>query len=97
MRGSIYMSRYTGYTAGGFYIDESWQSNDGLVNEVSAKAPIGAPSTDYEESNMIKPGVWNVMPTTSGDHMSLQGGLTKRRNVKPFYLKLAGIISSLDP
>lgn len=95
VKGSTYMSRYTGTTAGGFSIDESWQQNDGLVNTVSAGAPIGAPSADYVEGMDINPGVWNVMPVTTGDHMSLQGGLTKRVNVKPFYLKLVKMLSDL--
>ncbi len=93
LKGATYISRYTGYTKGGFYIDESWQANDGLVNEVSARAPIGAPSVEYSVGQQVKPGVWIVMPTVKGDHMSLQGGLTKRVNVKPFYLEMARMIA----
>ncbi len=96
MKGAIYMSRYTGTTKGGFTIDETWQSNDGLVNEVSAGAPIGAPQSVYTESTVPVPGKWYVMPTFRGDHMSLQGGLTKRINVKPFYRELAELIAALD-
>ncbi len=95
MKGSIYMSKYTGFTKGGFYIDESWQPNDGLVNTVSARAPIGAPSVDYVEGKEINPGIWYVMPTISGDHISVEGGLYKRVNVKPFYLKLADMLAQL--
>ncbi|MCR5508167.1 MAG: hypothetical protein K6F34_05720 [Lachnospiraceae bacterium] len=95
MKGSTYMSRYTGYTKGGFRIDETWQSNDGLVNEVSARAPFGALSKEFEDGDDLKPGVWYIMPVTKGDHMSLQGGLTKRVSVKPFYLELARLISEL--
>ncbi|MCR4904242.1 MAG: hypothetical protein K6A23_15395 [Butyrivibrio sp.] len=95
MKGAIYMSNYTGTTKGGFAIDESWQSNDGLVNEESAKAPLNAPSALYAESSDITTGIWYVMPTYHGDHMSLQGGLTKRNNVKPFYLELAKMLAEL--
>ncbi len=95
MKGAIYMSRYTGKTKGGFVIDETWQSNDGLVNEISAGAPIGAPQSIYTEGTEPVPGRWYVMPTFRGDHMSLQGGFTKRINVKPFYLRLAELIASL--
>ncbi len=95
MKGSIYMSRYSGTTAGGYHIDESWQSNDGLVNEESAKAPIGAPSRLYESGKELTPGVWNIMPTVRGDHMYLQGGLTNRHDVRPFYEELAGMITAL--
>ena len=41
-RSSAQMGAYTGKTAGGFVIDKSWQENDGLVNTVSAMAPLGA-------------------------------------------------------
>lgn len=95
LKSATYMSRYTGTTAGGFYVDESWQQNDGLVNTASARAPLGQPKVDYAEGAEIVPGVWNVMPVYAGDHMSLQGGLTKRTNVKPFYLDLVQKLSSL--
>lgn len=92
MKGAIYMSKYSGSTKKGFALDETWQANDGLVNEISARAPFNAPSTDYKEGESIKPGIWYVLPTFVGDHMSLQGGLTHRINVKPFYLNLVKII-----
>ncbi len=95
MKGAIYMSRYTGYTKGGFRIDEEWQSNDGLVNEVSAKAPIGAPAAMYDQTMDLQQGIWYVMPTVKGDHMYLQGGLTHRVDVKPFYLELVRMLSEL--
>lgn len=89
------MARYTGITAGGFVIDESWQENDGLVNTVSAKAPFGEPNEPYDPDH-VRPGIWYVMPTYSGDHMSLQGGMTKRSDVRPFYLELLQIIDGLE-
>ncbi len=86
-------------------MDESWQPNDGLVNTVSAKAPIGAPSVEYTKEQLtggagavgvdFAPGIWNVMPTRRGDHMSLQGGMFKRVKVKGFYLELAGMLAVL--
>ncbi|MCR5478158.1 MAG: hypothetical protein K6E92_11155 [Lachnospiraceae bacterium] len=95
MKGAIYMSRYTGTTKGGVVIGPEWQAGDGLVNEISAGAPFSAPQENYREDVSIKPGIWYVMPTTRGDHMSLQGGLTKRVKVKPFYLKLARMLAGL--
>ena len=93
MKGAIQMSVYTGKTLGGYTIDEAWQPNDGLVNEISAKAPFNAPSKEYVPGTDPVPGVWYVMPTFRGDHMSLQGGLTKRINVKPFYEELIETIT----
>ena len=85
---------YTGVTEGGYVIDESWQMNDGLVNTISATAPFGAPSKDYDSSNVTK-GVWNVMPIYNGDHMSLQGGMTKINDVKDLYVEHLSMINSL--
>lgn len=96
MKGAIYMSKYTGSTKGGYVIDESWQANDGLVNEVSAKAPIGAPQSEYTDDVRLLPGRWYIMPTFRGDHMSLQGGLTKRIGVKSFYLELTELLASIN-
>lgn len=97
---SIYASssegigRYTGVTKGGFVIDETWLENDGLVNTVSALAPSSAPSKSFDEKNIEK-GVWQTMPIIRGDHMCLQGGMTKLNDVKPFYVEHLSMINSL--
>ena len=91
---SIQMGSYTGKTKGGFEIDDLWKENDGLVNTISAKAPMNAPSKEFDR-NDIKPGIWNVMPPYVGDHMSLQGGMMKINNIRPFYSELLGIFESL--
>ena len=88
------MGKYTGVTEKGFVIDESWQENDGLVNTISATAPIGAPQRIYEAGN-VRMGEWNIMPTYRGDHMSLQGGLFKENDIKDFYLEHLNMINSL--
>lgn len=88
------MGRYTGTTPGGFVIDDSWLENDGLVNTVSSKAPLGAPSAEYDPGTAV-PGIWYVMPTYEGDHMSLQGGMTKWNDIRPFYMELAEMIDAL--
>ena len=93
-RSSAQMGAYTGVTAGGFVIDKSWQENDGLVNTVSAMAPLGAPSTAFDPDR-VSPGIWQVMPVYCGDHMSLQGGMAKRNNIRPFYLELLERIDTL--
>lgn len=90
------MSKYIGKTAGGIEIGEEWQSNDGLVNEISAMAPSFAPSEIYSGIENIKPGVYYVMPTQTGDHMYFQGGMTKRVKIKPLYLDLVQMICELD-
>lgn len=88
------MGAYTGETKGGYVIDSSWQQNDGLVNTLSATAPFGAPSKNFD-SNNIEKGMWNIMPTYDGDHMSLQGGLMKPNNVRDFYVEHLSMINSL--
>ena len=84
MKPSTLMGKFTETTPGGFVVDKSWLENDGLVNTISATAPFGAPQKQYEEGK-VKPGEWNIMPTYHGDHMSLQGGLTKKNDVTDFY------------
>lgn len=96
MKGAIYMSRYTGSTKGGFVIDESWQANDGLVNEISAGAPFGAPQSEYISGAGLIPGKWYVMPAYRGDHMSLQGGLAIKTDVKPFYLEMVKLLAEVS-
>ena len=93
-RSSARMGVYTGVTAGGFVLDESWRENDGLVNTVSAMAPMGAPSKAFDPK-AVTPGIWQILPTYPGDHMSLQGGMMKRNNIRPFYLELLDMIDTL--
>ncbi len=91
---SIQIGAYKGVTPEGFVIDESWRMNDGLVSTVSAMAPIGAPQKPFDRAN-IEAGIWQNMPVFDGDHMSVQGGMLHRRNVRPFYLDLLGMIGDL--
>ena len=93
-RSSARIGVYTGVTAGGFVLDESWRENDGLVNTVSAMAPMGAPSKAFDPE-AVTPGIWQILPTYPGDHMSLQGGMMKRNNIRPFYLELLDMIDTL--
>ncbi len=94
MKPSILMGKFTETTPEGLVIDESWQMNDGLVNTVSATAPFNAPQQLFDE-NDIKRGIWNIMPTYDGDHMSLQGGITKKNDVRDFYTELLTMINEL--
>ncbi len=89
------MGKYTGTTAGGYEFDERWLENDGLVNTYSAMAPTRAPSKEFDENSITK-GVWNIMPTYRGDHMSLQGGLLKTNaDVERLYTEHLNMINCL--
>ncbi len=89
------IGKLTGVTEGGFVFDESWQENDGLVNTVSAMAPSSAPSAQFNADNITK-GVWNIMPTYRGDHMSLQGGFFKTNtDVERLYTEHLNMINAL--
>ena len=92
---SCQIGAYTGKTANGFDVGEEWRENDGLVNSVSAACPIGSPSTPLNK-NLILPGRWNVFPSYHGDHMSLQGGLFHRHDIRNFYLALLEMITRLE-
>ena len=96
MPGSINMGKYYDkYTAGGFYIDQSWRPNDGMVNTVSAFYPIHSDGTcltrdgrqgwtNYDGYSNIhfKPGIWYVMPVQSFDHIQFVGGMLNGSLVK---------------
>ncbi len=88
------MGHYKGVTAGGFTVDESWLENDGLVNTCSALYPLYQPHTDFKDGS-VKPGVWNVMPVYDGDHMSLQGGLFIKNDVRAYHAEMLNMINSL--
>ena len=86
---------YDKYTAGGFYIDQSWRPNDGMVNTVSALYPIHSDGTcltkdgqqgwtNYDGYSNIhfQPGIWYVMPVQSFDHIQFVGGMLNGSLVK---------------
>lgn len=97
--GSTKMGKYTGTTDGGFKITKEWFDNDGLVNTISATAPFTDPSRDFDPEKdslkSIKPGVWQVLPTFKGDHMSIIGGLLDKTEVLDYYLDFMSRINSL--
>lgn len=86
-------------TPGGMRIDERWQPNDGLVNVVSARYPLGEPHKDYDPRN-IEPGVWQVMPlVTNFDHVDFAGGMQKLggpEGFEEFYYGIAQMLEGLD-
>ncbi len=94
MKPSVLMGKFTETTPAGFVVDESWYPNDGLVNTVSAVAPFGAPQQPFDENDVPR-GTWNVMPTYDGDHMSLQGGLFRKNDVRELYTDLLTMICEL--
>lgn len=94
VKSSALMGKLTETTPKGFVVDESWFMNDGLVNTVSARAPIEAPQRDYDENDVSR-GIWNIMPIYEGDHMSLQGGFSIKNDVKDFYVKHLSMINNL--
>ncbi len=91
---SCQIGAYIGKTSGGAELDESWHENDGLVNTVSATAPMNAPSKLLDERNFAA-GVWNIFPTVDGDHMWPQGGLMHQHDIWDFYLKLLSMIKQI--
>ncbi|MBQ1481975.1 MAG: hypothetical protein IIZ28_00235 [Erysipelotrichaceae bacterium] len=94
-RSSKRMGAYSGKTRGGLSIDERWRANDGLVNTLSSMYPSGDPHCDLDEKD-IRKGIWNVLKTYDGDHMSLQGGLLIRNEVFTYYKDLLSLIGSLN-
>ncbi len=88
------MMNLTGTTPGGYVVDESWLENDGMVNTISAGAPIGAPYVPLDRGN-IKPGIWNVRETYRGDHMAFCGDLFTPNNIRPFFADWMNMINEI--
>lgn len=91
---SFQMGAYSGATKGGTIIDERWHRNDGRVNTISELAPFGAPQKELDPNDLL-PGIWNIYPTHHGDHMSLQGGLLHKKDIREFYLKMLTMIADI--
>jgi triacylglycerol esterase/lipase EstA (alpha/beta hydrolase family) len=81
------MGSFEGLTPDGLMLGKEWQENDGLVNTISAMAPDYAPQKSYTDALALEKGVWYIMPTYAGDHMSLQGGFSIKNNITDFYTK----------
>ncbi len=80
--------------SGNMDFDESWLSNDGLVNTVSARNPFDEPAKDFDGN--IKSGIWNVMPTYEGDHGTPIGLFSKKEKVHAFYDEMLEMLMSLE-
>ncbi len=94
---SAQIGAYSGKTIGNIVIGEEWRENDGLVNTISAMVPTGAMSKPLDR-DCIEPGLWNVFPRYKGDHMSLQGGMMRRHDIREFYRDLLQMVAGLpDP
>ena len=94
VRTSLLMGRYSGTTAAGCVVDDSWHANDGLVNTISAHAPFGAPQKPLDKEHIEK-GVWNVMPDLHVNHSYFQGGFLKKENPHAFFNTLRELLQSL--
>ena len=88
------MGAYSTTTAGGCVVDDAWHANDGLVNTVSAHAPIGAPQRPLDSQN-IEPGVWNVMEDLRADHSFFSGGYLHKTDPHPFFAELQELLQGL--
>ena len=87
------MGKYSENTKTDFKIDETWLPNDGLVNVVSARYPIGDEFQEFDEENIAK-GKWNVMPTLPGDHGTVIGLKAGAEETHSFYDTLLKMIDS---
>lgn len=78
----------------GVEFDDSWDSNDGLVNTVSELHPDSDEWVEFDENN-IQPGVWNVMPVFNGDHGTVIGLKADEKETQDFYMNLVNMLYSL--
>ena len=93
---ALAMGSYTGTTAGGIVIDETWQENDGLVSVVSAQYPATDAHADLPQDGAApERGVWYVAPTRSGDHGTVIGLQAAAEPTHQFYDTLFEMIDGL--
>ena len=85
------LGRYVGVTGAGRVIARIWRESDGRVSTISEIAPLGAPVKDLDPDD-LQLGVWNVYPVHHGDHMSLQGGLMHKHDVRAFYERMLEMV-----
>jgi hypothetical protein len=52
VRTGTLMGCYHGTTKAGCVVDNAWYANDGLVNTLSARAPLGAPQKPFDRSDI---------------------------------------------
>ncbi len=77
-----------------YELDESWYENDGLVSVKSALYPFDDPHKDYDPEN-IEPGIWNVMPVSTGDHGNAIGIGVSEEVTMELYLNMIEMVESL--
>ena len=93
---ALTMGSYTGTTAGGIEIDESWQDNDGLVGVVSAQFPTGDAHADLpDDLSLIETGLWYVAPTRRGDHGTVVGLNADTTETHQFYDALLEMLQAI--
>ena len=81
-------------------IDANWLPNDGMVNTISARYPIGAAHKEYD-NQAIEPGIWQWKDMRY-DHMTFCGGLldlapNRPADTREFYIELMQNIAGTTP
>ncbi len=94
---ALAMGSYKGTTDGGIVIDETWQENDGLVNVVSAKYPLGEEFMDFptEEDEKFDKGIWYVAPVKRGHHGTVIGLGTSTDATQSFFTEHFELVDGL--
>jgi len=80
------------------YIDNSWKPNDGMVNSIAARYPLGAAHKAYDKNN-IEAGVWNVYPDQDIDHLGFSGGIINSKPIqcRKLYSNMMADIAATKP
>lgn len=82
-------------------LNEAWRPNDGVVNTISARYPIGAANKPYDAEN-IEAGIWQWQDMRY-DHMTFVGGLLDFKVIsqpietKRFYSEIMSNLTKTTP
>ncbi|MES2317095.1 MAG: hypothetical protein V4631_06330 [Pseudomonadota bacterium] len=91
MRG---MGSYTQSAAGRVAVNSSWFPNDGVVNTISMKSPLGQPVRNYDGTKVK--GTWQHLGFYAQyDHFDVIGWLQPANGVFPIYDNVSSLVYSL--
>ena len=80
----------------GIKYGSEWRANDGLCSTISETYPFDEAHTAYNSASVDK-GIWNVMPTSVGDHGEAIGLLVDDEDqTHTFYIKLMQMLTALE-
>ncbi len=91
------IGNYTQNIPGKVVIDEKWWPNDGAANVYGMSGPSTGAIKEYDAALPLEKGVWNHLGLYNGyDHFAIIGMGIVPYNVRPFYMNIASLLSTVE-